>query len=232
MQKITPFLWFDNQAEDAMNFYTSIFPESEVLEVSRYPEGGPMPGGVVMTARFKILGQEFVALNGGPEFKFTEAVSFMVPCKDQQEVDYYWDKLLEGGGVEDMCGWLKDRYGLSWQITPTALMEMVGSKDAARGQKAMEAMLQMKKIDIAAIEAAYNAVSMTNPLFDGAAFREEIADDEAKERGEDQGEGKLNVKRAQDEVDFDLVEIQGDERKQDQRSQPHRAQFDLRAEVS
>jgi predicted 3-demethylubiquinone-9 3-methyltransferase (glyoxalase superfamily) len=155
MQKITPFLWFDNQAEEAVNFYTSIFKNSKIGSVSRYGDAGPGPKGTVMTASFQLDGQEFVALNGGPVFKFTEAVSFVVNCQSQEEVDYYWEK-LSAGGKEVQCGWLKDKFGLSWQIVPTALIEMVQDKDAKRSQRVMAAMMQMVKIDIAGLKKAYD----------------------------------------------------------------------------
>jgi predicted 3-demethylubiquinone-9 3-methyltransferase (glyoxalase superfamily) len=153
MQKITPFLWFDNQAEEAMNFYVSLFENSKVLSVSRYEVDAPGPG-PVMTATFQLAGQEFMALNGGPEFRFTEAISLFVNCETQEEVDELWEKLSEGG-EEQQCGWLKDRYGLSWQIVPTALGAMLGDPDPKRSQNAMRAMLQMRKIDIAALRRAY-----------------------------------------------------------------------------
>lgn len=156
LQKITPFLWFDTHAEEAANYYTSIFKNSKILSVSRYGDAGPGPKGSVMTVSFQIEGQEFVALNGGPLFKFTEAVSFLVNCETQQEVDEYWNKLIAGGGEESMCGWLKDKFGLSWQIVPTALLRMLQDKDPAKAKRVMEAMLQMKKIDIAVLERAYN----------------------------------------------------------------------------
>ena len=154
MPKITPFLWFDDQAEEAANFYCSIFKNSRILAVSRYAEGLPKPAGTVMTVSFELDGQEFTALNGGPEFKFDEAVSFSVSCETQQEVDDFWEKLT-AGGEESMCGWLKDRYGLSWQIVPSAIGETVGGPDRAGAQRATEAMLQMKKLDIAKLRAAY-----------------------------------------------------------------------------
>jgi len=154
MQKITPFLWFDNQAEEAMNLYISLFKNSKVLSVSRYGEGGPGPRGTVMTATFQLDGQEFMALNGGPHFKFTEAISLFVNCETQEEVDELWEKLSEGG-EKSQCGWLKDKYGLSWQIIPTALGEMLGDKDPQKAQNVMQAMLQMTKIDIAALRQAY-----------------------------------------------------------------------------
>ena len=153
MQRITPSLWFDTEAEDAANFYVSVFKNSQVLNVSRYGEAGPRPAGMVMTVDFELDGQEFIALNGGPEFPFTEAVSLQVKCETQDEVDRYWSVLSEGG-EEGPCGWLKDRYGLSWQIIPVALTELLNDPDTAKAQRAMAAMLQMKKIDIAALHAA------------------------------------------------------------------------------
>jgi len=154
MQKITPFLWFDNKAEEAMHFYVSIFKNSKVGSVTRYGDEGPGPKGTVMTATFELEGQEFVGLNGGPQFKFMEAISFLVNCEAQEEVDEFWEKLSEGG-EEGRCGWLKDKFGLSWQIVPTALGEMLQDKDAARSQRVMHALLQMDKIDIAALKRAY-----------------------------------------------------------------------------
>ena len=154
MQKITTFLWFDNQAEEAMNFYCSIFKNSKILSVSRYGEAGPGPKGQVMTGTFQLNGQEFMALNGGPEFKFTEAISLFVNCETQQEVDELWGKLSEGG-EEGPCGWLKDKYGLSWQIVPTLLGKLLGDKDAAKAQRVMQAMLKMKKIDTRILQEAY-----------------------------------------------------------------------------
>jgi predicted 3-demethylubiquinone-9 3-methyltransferase (glyoxalase superfamily) len=148
-QKITPFLWFDNQAEEAAKFYVSVFKDAKMGQVSRYGDGMPLPKGTVMTAAFEIEGQPFVALNGGPQFKFTEAVSFVVNCDTQKEIDYYWDKLTAGGGKEVQCGWLKDKYGLSWQIVPTVLPELV-----KKSGRVMEALLQMKKLDIAALQRA------------------------------------------------------------------------------
>ena len=154
MQKITPFLWFDDQAEEAMNFYTSIFKNSKIGSITRYGEEGPGPAGTVMIATIQLDGQEFVALNGGPEFKFTEAISFVVNCETQEEVDELWEKLSEGG-EEGQCGWLKDKYGLSWQIVPTALGEMMQDKDAEKSGRVMKAMLQMGKIDIKTLRRAY-----------------------------------------------------------------------------
>jgi predicted 3-demethylubiquinone-9 3-methyltransferase (glyoxalase superfamily) len=155
MQKITPFLWFDDNAEEAMKFYTSIFKNSKIGRVTRYGEAGPGPKGTVMTATFELDGQEFMVLNGGPQFKFTEAVSFFVNCETQKEVDEFWAK-LSAGGEEGQCGWLKDKFGLSWQIVPTALVTMLSDADAAKSQRVMKAMLQMKKIDIAALKRAYD----------------------------------------------------------------------------
>ena len=158
MQKITPFLWFDGKAEEAANFYTSIFQNSKILNISRYSEEGPGPAGTVMSATFQLDGQEFTALNGGPMFKFTEAISFFVRCETQEEIDQLWEKLSEGG-EEEQCGWLKDKYGLSWQIIPVALMEMLQDKDPEKSKRVMEAMLQMQKIDIKALGQAYVTVA-------------------------------------------------------------------------
>ncbi len=155
MQKIAPFLWFDNQGEEAMNFYVSIFKNSKILNVRRYGEAGPGPEGSVMTGTFQLEGQELMALNAGPEFKFTEAISFFVNCETQQEVDELWEKLTEGG-EESMCGWLKDKYGLSWQIVPNALGEMLSDPDPEKSGRVMQAMLQMKKIDIQGLRKAYD----------------------------------------------------------------------------
>ena len=155
MQKITPFLWFNDQAEEAARFYTSIFKNSKLVNVSRYGDAGPGAKGQVMVAQFQLEGQDFLALNGGPQFKFTEAVSFVVNCETQDEVDYFWEKLSEGGRTSQ-CGWLKDKFGLSWQIVPTAIGSLLGGKDPAKSQRAMQAMLQMSKIDIAALQRAYD----------------------------------------------------------------------------
>ena len=154
MQKITPYLWFDDQAEEAANFYTSIFKHSKVGEVTRYGKAGPRPEGMAMTVSFKLQGQEFVALNGGPEFKFNEAISFLVSCDSQEEVDYFWDNLGEGGEAGP-CGWLKDKYGVSWQVIPTALTELLSDPDPEKSQRVMQAMLQMSKIDIEGLRQAY-----------------------------------------------------------------------------
>jgi predicted 3-demethylubiquinone-9 3-methyltransferase (glyoxalase superfamily) len=157
MQKITPFLWFDNQAEQAAKFYTSIFRNSRIGKIARYDKAAEKvsgrPAGSVMTAEFRIAGQEFVALNGGPQFKFTEAVSFVVNCKTQAEVDSYWKK-LSAGGSQVQCGWLKDKYGLSWQIVPAVLGELLSDKDAAKSQRVMQAMLKMVKLDIKKLKQA------------------------------------------------------------------------------
>jgi len=158
MQKITPFLWFDTQAEEAAKFYASVFPNSKILKTARYGEAGPGPKGSVMTVEFELAGQRMIALNGGPHFKFTEAISLSVDCKDQKEVDRYWTRLSQGG-QESMCGWLKDRYGLSWQINPSILGKLLSDKDAKKAKRVMEAMLKMKKIDIAALNAAAKEVS-------------------------------------------------------------------------
>ena len=154
MQKITPFLWFDNNAEEAVNFYTSIFKNSKILNVSRYGEGSPGPLGTVMTATFQLSGQEFTALNGGPIFTFTEAISFFVNCESQEEVDELWEKLSEGG-EKGRCGWLKDKFGLSWQIVPSVLGELMGDKDPEKAKRVVEAMLKMDKIDIKLLQQAY-----------------------------------------------------------------------------
>jgi predicted 3-demethylubiquinone-9 3-methyltransferase (glyoxalase superfamily) len=154
MQKISPFLWFDSNAEEAANFYVSIFKDSKILKIARYGEAGPGPAGSVMVVNFQIEGQDFTALNGGPVFKFTEAISFVISCQTQEEVDHYWNKLTADGGQESQCGWLKDKYGLSWQVTPTILGELLADKDQKKAQRVMQAMLQMKKIDIAALKRA------------------------------------------------------------------------------
>ena len=155
MQKITTFLWFDKEAEEAAKFYCSVFKESKILGITRHLEGSGVGKGEVLTVQFRLGDQEYVALNGGPTFKFTEAISLMINCKDQKEVDYYWEKLLAGGGKESACGWLKDKYGLSWQVTPTVLLEMISDKDRKKAQRAFDAMLQMRKIDIPKLQEAY-----------------------------------------------------------------------------
>jgi predicted 3-demethylubiquinone-9 3-methyltransferase (glyoxalase superfamily) len=151
--KIIPNLWFDTQAEEAAAFYTSVFENSRIVNVAHYTEAGPRPAGTVMTVEFELDGQRFVGINGGPQFTFDEAVSMLVHCADQDEVDYYWDKLTDGG-QESQCGWLKDRFGLSWQIVPAGMEEILRDPDPARGQRAMKAMFGMKKLDVAALRAA------------------------------------------------------------------------------
>jgi predicted 3-demethylubiquinone-9 3-methyltransferase (glyoxalase superfamily) len=152
-QKITPFLWFDNHAEEAAQLYTSIFKNSKILNVSRYGDAGPGPKGSVMVVSFQLEGQQFTALNGGPLFKFSEAFSFVVNCENQQEIDHYWTKLTANGGTESQCGWLKDKFGFSWQIVPTALGKLM-SGDPQKANRVMQALLQMKKLDIATLEEA------------------------------------------------------------------------------
>ena len=166
MQKITPFLWYDNEAEEAANFYVSVFSEarrgasprgpSRIVNVSHYGEAGPAPAGSVMTVTFELEGQEFTALNGGPEYAFSPAISFVVSCESQEEVDAFW-RSLSDGGEEGPCGWLKDRYGMSWQVVPTALGELLSDPDPQRSQRVMKAMLQMQKIDIGELQRAYEA---------------------------------------------------------------------------
>ena len=155
MQKITPFLWFNDQAEDAMHFYVSIFKNSKVGQVTRCGEAGPGPKGAVMSATFQLEGQEFMALNGGPHFSFTPAISMFVNCETQEEVDEFWEK-LSAGGSKERCGWLKDKYGLSWQIIPSALGKLMGDKNPAKAKSVMNAMLQMNRIDIKTLQQAYD----------------------------------------------------------------------------
>lgn len=155
MQKITPFLWFDDKAEDAMNFYCSIFKNSHVIRIARYGDAGPGPKGTVMTANFSLDGQEFVALNGGPQFTFSPAISFVVNCETQKEVDEFWERLSEGG-QQIQCGWLQDKFGVSWQIVPIILGELLSDPDEIRAQRVMKAMLQMTKIDIGLLRQAYD----------------------------------------------------------------------------
>jgi predicted 3-demethylubiquinone-9 3-methyltransferase (glyoxalase superfamily) len=159
-QKIIPNLWFDTEAEEAAAFYLSVFPNSRIRKVSHYGEGGPRPAGMVMTVEFELDGQRFVGINGGPEFTFDEAVSFQISCADQEEVDHYWDRLSDGG-EEGPCGWLKDRFGLSWQVVPTAFEELLADPDPARAQRAMQAMFSMTKLDIAALRSAADGVPVT-----------------------------------------------------------------------
>ena len=154
MQKITPCLWFDTEGEEAAQFYTSVFPNSRIVEVARYGSAGPRPEGTVMTVSFELDGQRFTALNGGPDFKFNEAISLEVTCESQEEVDSYWNRLTADGGEEGPCGWLKDKYGVSWQIVPKVLTELISDPDQEKAQRVMAAMLQMKKIEIAELEKA------------------------------------------------------------------------------
>jgi len=154
MQKITPFLWFDNSVEEAANFYVSIFKNSRILNISRWGDGGPVPKGAVMSVTFELNGQEFMGLNGGPTFTFSPAISFFVKCETQQEVDEYWEK-LSAGGKKERCGWLKDKFGVSWQIIPNALGKYMQEKDPAKSKRVMQAMMQMDKIDIQGLQRAY-----------------------------------------------------------------------------
>ena len=156
-QRIVPNLWFDNQAQEAAEFYCSIFPNSRIVSMARYPEGAPGPAGEVMTVEYELDGQRFVHINGGPLFTFSEAVSLQITCADQAEVDHYWEKLVEGG-EESQCGWLKDRYGFSWQVVPAGMEELFSDPDPARAQRAMQAMLQMRKLDVAEMRRAADAV--------------------------------------------------------------------------
>jgi predicted 3-demethylubiquinone-9 3-methyltransferase (glyoxalase superfamily) len=161
MQKITPFLWFDKNAEEAVNFYVSIFKNSKIIQIKRYPEGMDDShvkdmGGKVLTAVFELDGEQFMAMDAGPIFKFNEAISMMVDCKDQEEVDYYWEKLTADGGEESQCGWLKDKYGLSWQITPRILPQLITDPDQEKGRRVMQAMMKMKRIVIKDLKDAYN----------------------------------------------------------------------------
>ena len=156
-QKITPFLWLNNQAEEAVNFYTSVFKNSKVIAMSRYGDAGPGPKGSVMTAKFELEGQEFMALNGGPQFRFSEAISFVVNCENQEEVDWFWEKLSEGG-KKIQCGWLKDKFGLSWQVVPVILGQLMSDKDPKKTNNVMKALMQMEKLDIAKLKEAYEQV--------------------------------------------------------------------------
>jgi predicted 3-demethylubiquinone-9 3-methyltransferase (glyoxalase superfamily) len=155
MQKIVPFLWFDGQADEAVNFYTSIFKNATITSVTRYGDAGPGPKGSIMSATFELDGQEFYALNGGPMFKFSPAISFFVKCESQEEVDYYWSKLAAGGQT-NQCGWLQDKFGVSWQVVPTLLGKLLGDKDAAKANRVMQAMLKMTKLDVAGLQRAYD----------------------------------------------------------------------------
>lgn len=156
MQKITPFLWFDTQAEEAMNFYTSLFKDSKILSISRYGDTGPGPKGKVMSVTFELNGQTFYALNGGPHFSFTPAISFFVSCETQEEIDHYWNGLLEGGGKPNQCGWLTDKFGVTWQIVPTILSALLNDPDPAKANRTMKAMMKMIKLDIASLQKAHD----------------------------------------------------------------------------
>ena len=156
-QKIIPNLWFDTQAEEAAEFYVSVFKNARIVNVTRYTEAGPRPAGTVMTVEWELDGQRFVGINGGPEFTFSEAVSFQITCEDQDEIDYYWER-LSAGGQEGPCGWLKDKYGLSWQVVPSGMDELFADPDKERARRAMDAMLKMGKLDIAALQAAADGV--------------------------------------------------------------------------
>jgi predicted 3-demethylubiquinone-9 3-methyltransferase (glyoxalase superfamily) len=157
-QKITPNLWFDGQAEQAAEFYCSVFKNSRIVSKAHYTEGSPGEPGTVMTVEWELDGQRFVGINGGPQFKFDEAVSFAITCEDQEEIDYYWDQLLAGGGEESVCGWLKDRFGLSWQVVPKGMDELFADPDRSRAERAMQAMLKMKKLDVAELQRAADGV--------------------------------------------------------------------------
>jgi predicted 3-demethylubiquinone-9 3-methyltransferase (glyoxalase superfamily) len=157
-QKITPSLWFDMNAEEAANFYVDLFDDARILDVTRYPEGTPGPAGEVMTVEWELNGQKFVGINGGPQFQFSEAVSFMISCKDQDEVDYFWDRLTADGGKEGQCGWLTDRFGLAWQVVPEGMDEVFNDPDPAKAERSMAAMMKMKKLDIAELRAAAEGV--------------------------------------------------------------------------
>lgn len=156
MQKIIPCLWFDGKVEEAINFYTSLFKNSKIKNISRYGEGAPQPAGTILVATFELEGQEFMILNGGPMFKLTEAISLSVSCETQEEIDFYWEKLSSNGGQESQCGWLKDKFGLSWQIVPTALSKLLQATDPKKASNVMGALMQMQKLDIAKLEQAYN----------------------------------------------------------------------------
>jgi predicted 3-demethylubiquinone-9 3-methyltransferase (glyoxalase superfamily) len=158
MQRIVTNLWFDTEAEEAAEFYTSLFENSRIVNVARYTEAGPRPAGMVMTVEFELDGQRFIGINGGPEFKFDEAISLMINCETQEEIDYYWERLTEGG-QESQCGWLRDRYGLSWQVVPTGMDEVFSGPDPERARRAMEALLKMRKLDIAALRSAADGVA-------------------------------------------------------------------------
>jgi predicted 3-demethylubiquinone-9 3-methyltransferase (glyoxalase superfamily) len=175
MQRITPFLWFDGQAEEAVNFYVSVFKDSKVTGTTHYGEGMPLPNGTVMTVDFELNGQQFVALNGGPGFKFTQAVSFVINCETQEEIDYYWEKLTANGGEEVQCGWLKDKYGLSWQVVPSKFFAE-WAKDPAGLQRVMDEVMKMTKLDLAALQAAYDGKSFGSKIAACADMTEDIAE--------------------------------------------------------
>jgi predicted 3-demethylubiquinone-9 3-methyltransferase (glyoxalase superfamily) len=160
MQRITPFLWFDSNAEDAAKLYTSIFPNSRILSTARYSDAGPGPKGSVMTVQFELSGLPFTALNAGPQFKFNEAISFVINCDTQAEIDEYWGKLIQGGGQPSQCGWLKDKFGLSWQVVPTVIGQLLTDKDPAKAKRVMEAMLKMGKLDIAELKRAHEGAAV------------------------------------------------------------------------
>jgi predicted 3-demethylubiquinone-9 3-methyltransferase (glyoxalase superfamily) len=159
-QEIVPNLWFDTEAEEAAEFYCSIFPNSKILNIARYTEAGPREAGMVMTVDFELNGNRFTAINGGPEFKFDEAVSFLITCEDQDEIDHYWEGLIADGGRESMCGWLKDKYGLSWQVVPEGFEEIFADPDPEKAKRTMEALLKMRKLDVAALRAAAEGVEV------------------------------------------------------------------------
>jgi predicted 3-demethylubiquinone-9 3-methyltransferase (glyoxalase superfamily) len=159
MPEIFPYLWFDTESEEAADFYVGIFPNSRILDVTHYTKVGPRPEGMVLTVVFELDGKKFGALNGGPEFKFNEAVSFTIECRDQAEIDYYWEKLQQGGGQPSECGWLKDKFGVSWQVNPIVLNRMIADPDREKADRVMAAMMKMKKLEIAPLEAAYRGES-------------------------------------------------------------------------
>jgi len=182
-QKITPCLWFDGRAEEAVKFYTSVFKRSKKGDVTRYGDAGPGPKGSVMTATFRVEGQEFMALNGGPEFKFSPAISFIVHCKSQKRVDYYWDKLMEGGGAPQQCGWLTDRFGVSWQIVPNIVPELMGDKDKQKRERVMQAILKMVKLDVDELKRAARgpkAADAAGATGGGAKDKKDKKDEKAK----------------------------------------------------
>src|SRR3954466_3900800 len=201
MPKIVPNLWFDTEAEEAAAFYTSIFPNSRVVNVTHYTEGSPREAGMVMTVEFELDGQRFVGINGGPQFKFDEAVSFQINCKDQDEVDYYWERLTGGGGEEGPCGWCKDRVGLSWQVVPMGMDVILSDPDSERARRAMEAMLLMKKLDIAELERA------------AAAGEEEELEEVEAEESQEVEEPDEEPASAEADDESEPTEAEGDEEK-------------------